>query len=168
MGKSLWSCLPWKCSRSFSACIGSLLYIHGLICSRPRLLNCFNLNWTLFKVIRKILLMEKQFYVVIGAHTSICRPQWLNWMRVRLETRRLRVQTPPRSAHSFLEIDHEIFLPSADSRRAVPASVAQLDAQSDWRPGGRRFNPRRGRQHCLSRMQSIMVNFQNFEHQSLW
>ena len=29
----------------------------------------------------------------------------------------------------------------------VPASVAQLDAPSDWRPGGRGFNPRRGRQH---------------------
>ena len=27
-----------------------------------------------------------------------------------------------------------------------PASVAQLDAPSDWRPGGRGFNPRRGRQ----------------------
>ena len=25
------------------------------------------------------------------------------------------------------------------------ASVAQLDAPSDWRPGGRGFNPRRGR-----------------------
>ena len=30
-----------------------------------------------------------------------------------------------------------------------PASVAQLDASSDWRPGGRGFNPRRGRQHSL-------------------
>ena len=30
-----------------------------------------------------------------------------------------------------------------------PASVAQLDAPSDWRPGGRRFNPRRGRQHSF-------------------
>ena len=30
-----------------------------------------------------------------------------------------------------------------------PASVAQLDASSDWRPGGRVFNPRRGRQHSL-------------------
>ena len=30
-----------------------------------------------------------------------------------------------------------------------PASVAQLDAQSDWRPGGRGFNPRRGRQHSF-------------------
>ena len=31
----------------------------------------------------------------------------------------------------------------------VPASVAQLDALSDWRPGGRGFNPRRGRQHSF-------------------
>ena len=28
-----------------------------------------------------------------------------------------------------------------------PALVAHLDALSDWRPGGRGFNPRRGRQH---------------------
>ena len=32
---------------------------------------------------------------------------------------------------------------------AKPASVAQLDAPSNWRPGGRRFNPRRGRQHSF-------------------
>ena len=30
---------------------------------------------------------------------------------------------------------------------ARQASLAQLDAPSDWRPGGRGFNPRRGRQH---------------------
>ena len=30
-----------------------------------------------------------------------------------------------------------------------PASVAQLDAPSDCRPGGRGFNPRRGRQHSF-------------------
>ena len=29
----------------------------------------------------------------------------------------------------------------------LPASAAQLDAPSDWRPGGQGFNPRRGRQH---------------------
>ena len=29
----------------------------------------------------------------------------------------------------------------------MPASVAQLDAPSDWRPGGRGFGPRRDRQH---------------------
>ena len=31
----------------------------------------------------------------------------------------------------------------------MPASVAQFDAPSDWRPGGRGFNPRRGRQHSF-------------------
>ena len=31
----------------------------------------------------------------------------------------------------------------------MPASEAQLDAPSDWRPGGRWFNPRRGRQHSF-------------------
>ena len=30
-----------------------------------------------------------------------------------------------------------------------PASVAQLDVPSDWRPGCRGFNPRRGRQHSF-------------------
>ena len=32
---------------------------------------------------------------------------------------------------------------------SLPVSVAQLDAPSDWRPGGRGFNPRRGRQHSF-------------------
>ena len=31
-----------------------------------------------------------------------------------------------------------------------PASVAHLDAQSDWRPGGRGFNPRRGRHYSFA------------------
>ena len=31
----------------------------------------------------------------------------------------------------------------------LPASVAQLDALSDWIPGGRRFNIHRGRQHSF-------------------
>ena len=31
----------------------------------------------------------------------------------------------------------------------VSNSVAQSDAPSDWRPGGHRFNPRRGRQHSF-------------------
>ena len=33
--------------------------------------------------------------------------------------------------------------------RGTPASVAQLDAPSAWIPGGRGFNPRRGRQHSF-------------------
>ena len=36
------------------------------------------------------------------------------------------------------------FYPDSES-----ASVAQLDVPSDWRPGGRGFNPRRGRQHSF-------------------
>ena len=35
------------------------------------------------------------------------------------------------------------------TQKGMPASVAQLDAPSDWRPGGRGFNPRRGRQHSF-------------------
>ena len=31
----------------------------------------------------------------------------------------------------------------------VKVQVAQLDAPFDWRPGGRGFNPRRGRQHSF-------------------
>ena len=31
----------------------------------------------------------------------------------------------------------------------LSALVAQLDAPSDWRPGGRGFNPRRGRQYSF-------------------
>ena len=34
-------------------------------------------------------------------------------------------------------------------RTLWPASVAQLDAPSDWGPGGRGFNPRQGPQHSL-------------------
>ena len=33
--------------------------------------------------------------------------------------------------------------------KVLPASVAQLDTPSGWRPGGRGFNPRRGRQHSF-------------------
>ena len=39
--------------------------------------------------------------------------------------------------------------PKTIAIRPGPASVAQLDAPSDWRPGGRGFNPRRGRQHSF-------------------
>ena len=35
------------------------------------------------------------------------------------------------------------------NQTAKLASVAQLDAPSNWRPGGRGFNPRRGRQHSF-------------------
>ena len=38
-----------------------------------------------------------------------CRPRWLSWMRVQLETRRSRVGPRRGRQHSFMEIDHEIF-----------------------------------------------------------
>ena len=38
---------------------------------------------------------------------------------------------------------------TAQPSATCSASVAQLDAPSDWRPGGRRFNPRRGRQQSF-------------------
>ena len=47
----------------------------------------------------------------------------------------------------FLSTFHGITLDADHSCR--PASVAQLDAPSDWRPGGRGFNPRRGWQHSF-------------------
>ena len=33
--------------------------------------------------------------------------------------------------------------------RMLPASAGAETATSDWRPGGRGFNPRRGRQHSF-------------------
>ena len=54
-----------------------------------------------------------------------------------------------------------IFTQSIGTDRPEPASVAQLDVRptgdqevavrcvSDWRPGGRGFDPRRGRQHSF-------------------
>ena len=46
---------------------------------------------------------------------------------------------------------HSVFYLSNKNNfnRVWLASVAQLDAPSDWRPGGRGFNPRRGRQHSF-------------------
>ena len=39
--------------------------------------------------------------------------------------------------------------PNSAGTTANTASVAQLDAPFDWKPGGRGFNPRRGRQHSF-------------------
>ena len=54
---------------------------------------------------------------------------------------------------------HQIFNPGSNVKICkkkksftcidMPALVAQLNAPSDWRPGGRGFNPRRGRQHSF-------------------
>ena len=47
------------------------------------------------------------------------------------------------SNHSFISL----YLVYKISRKV--ALVAQLDAPSDWRPGGHGFNPHRGRQHSF-------------------
>ena len=39
-------------------------------------------------------------------------------------------------------------------RALLRASMAHLDAPSDWRPGGRRFNTRRGRQNSFMEIDS--------------
>ena len=49
----------------------------------------------------------------------------------------------------FFKFKQFIFPSSQLSLNRVLTSVAQLDAPSDWRPGGRGFNPRRGRQHSF-------------------
>ena len=43
----------------------------------------------------------------------------------------------------------QVWLNSAQSDRLKPVSVAQLDAPSDWRPGGRGFNPCQGWLHSF-------------------
>ena len=41
------------------------------------------------------------------------------------------------------------FILAIHFNRVMPASVAQLDAPSDWRPGGRGFHPGQVRQHSF-------------------
>ena len=54
------------------------------------------------------------------------------------------------SKPTFCEkLENIINLSSAKFAQRMPASVAQLDAPSDWRSGGRGFNPRRGWQHSF-------------------
>ena len=50
---------------------------------------------------------------------------------------------------SFYIVPAYDLIQKANVKHKLPASVAQLDAPSDWRPGGRGFNPRRGRQHSF-------------------
>ena len=48
------------------------------------------------------------------------------------------------------ELSRDLYsLPFCFFMNSMLVSVAHLDAPSDWRPGGRGFNPRRGRQHSF-------------------
>ena len=51
-------------------------------------------------------------------------------------------------SHAFGTLSN-FLVPQFSSTQYVPASVAQLDAPSDWRPGGCGFNTRRGRLHSF-------------------
>ena len=66
-------------------------------------------------------------------------PPWLFTCRFAANNKRtfLMEGWPYKISNNFFE------------RADIKASVAQLDAPSDWRPGGRGFNPRRGRQHSF-------------------
>ena len=48
-----------------------------------------------------------------------------------------------------LTLLYTVFYTLTQDTDILEASVAQLDAPSNWRPGGRGFNPRRGRQHSF-------------------
>ena len=48
-----------------------------------------------------------------------------------------------------LRLVHLVFVSGHSYMCKMPALVAQLDAPFDCRPGGRGFNPRRGRQHSF-------------------
>ena len=54
---------------------------------------------------------------------------------------------PPYLTYSFFDNTFSCY--NQPNNCLTPASVAQLDTPSDWRPGGRGFNPRRGRQHSF-------------------
>ena len=61
-------------------------------------------------------------------------------------------------ATNGLELDDMSLARPAIVQLLVPASVAQLDAPSDWRPEGRGFNPRRDRQHSFVEIDHEIVS----------
>ena len=44
------------------------------------------------------------------------------------------------------------------SQKLSSALVAQLDAPTDWRPGGHGFNPSRGRQHSFVEIDRVIFS----------
>ena len=59
-----------------------------------------------------------------------------------------------KTLYMLISAKHEIFSANKYENANMPtivepASVAQLDAPSDWRPGSHGFNPRRGQQHSF-------------------
>ena len=82
-------------------------------------------------------------------------------MYVKLKDRTSNSLDPDETAH---------YVPS---HLDLPASVAQLDAPSDWRPGGRGFNPRRGRQHSFVEIDheifsTVIISLPLIQEVSFW
>ena len=65
------------------------------------------------------------------------------------DLRHILFSSPVQTTERDVLVSCTLALSSELSSRSMPASVAQLDAPSDWRPGGRGFNPCRGRQHSF-------------------
>ena len=91
-----------------------------------------------------------------------CHSQTIN---KRSKPRTLLFQYLLKSLFRLIGIVGEARLPSNAYFSRTPdyipfmlASVAQLDAPSDWRPGGRGFNPRRGRQHSFVEIDHEIVS----------
>ena len=93
--------------------LGLIRVCEILVCFSHHIIHCRDMS-PVFRNWREIIIMI----------IKCCRPQWLSWMYVRLETRRSRVRPPPRLATFFRgdwswNILYGHSLPSADSRRAV-------------------------------------------------
>ena len=67
----------------------------------------------------------------------------VSWIQIKVE----RYLWSYNKGHSQLDTDLGRYYWSYN--KGHEASVAQLDAPSDWRPGGHGFNPRQGHQHSF-------------------
>ena len=70
-------------------------------------------------------------------------------MQILFYNRYIFLQIHVTKVMSYRQVIYLFFITASFIRFALPASVAKLDAPSDWRPGGRGFNPRRGRQYSF-------------------
>ena len=75
---------------------------------------------------RSLVHLEKLLFMVIFLHNLL---EYMVWIQ-----------------HSYVYLANTAF--ALD--QCMPASVTQLDAPSDWKPGGRGFNLRQGRQHSFA------------------
>ena len=99
-------------------------------------------RWTqspmLYHIAIKLACTARQYKCIIYLYPVTFSPSNLKFITEFLgvrESREMRLE--------------EFFMHTCRLFTLGPASVAQLDAPSNWRPGGRGFNPRCGRQHSF-------------------